>query len=127
MTRYRNVLAFLAAAGLTVAPQLAKADMGKAPVGPNGVIVSFEGGYLYQPGPDVIGQGTSAVPVVTGDEIVRDVTVSPDDGYFLGGFIGFDAGVPYLLGLHRVEFAFLYGETGGFLLAARFLPTATLR
>src|SRR5262245_25118454 len=110
MTRYRNVLAFVAAAGLSAAPQLAMADMGKAPA-TNGVIVSFEGGYLYQSGPYVIGHGTSEDPVVTGDEIVRNVTVSPDDGYFLGGFVGFDTGTPYLLGLHRVEFAFLYGET----------------
>ena len=110
MMRHRITFAFLAAAGLATAAGLAHADMGRAPV-PQGIILSFEGGYLYQAGPDVTGHGTSPVPIVTLDEPVTDVLVSPENGYFLGGFIGFDAGTPYFLGLHRVELAFLYGET----------------
>jgi hypothetical protein len=98
-------IAIIAAAGLTVFSQSLLADMGKAPVGPNGLYLSFEGGYLRQDGPEVTGHG---IETSGGDE--RDVLVSPDDGFFVGGLIGFDTGAPYLDKFHRLEFYLLYGN-----------------
>ena len=87
--------------------------MGRTP-SVQGIVVSFEGGYLYQAGPDVTGYGTStsAIPIpLTGNEVVRDVLVSPEDGYFIGGSVGFTTGAPYLFGFfHRIEVSGLYGE-----------------
>jgi hypothetical protein len=95
----------IAAAGLGVLTQASRADMGKAPVGPNGLYLSFEGGYLHQDGPDVTGHGI----VVTGGGPEQDVLVSPKDGFFAGGLIGFDTGAPYLAEFHRFEVYLLYG------------------
>lgn len=110
MTRYRNALASIAAAGLSAVPHVAMADMGKAPA-TQGVIVSFEGGYLYQPGSDVIGHGTSDVAGPTAGDPITNILVSPEDGYFLGGFVGFNTGAPFIFGFHRIELSLLYGET----------------
>lgn len=114
MSRQRTALAFIVAAGLSIGPEVASADMGKAPA-TQGIILSFEGGYLYQDGPDVTGHGTSPSLIPNppvGDEAVTDVTVAPEDGYFLGGSIGVDTGSPYLFGFfRRIELYGLYGET----------------
>ncbi len=106
MTGRRVRFAMIAASGLIAFSQAPLADMGKAPVGPNGRYLSFEGGYLHQDGPDVTGHGI----VVTGGGAERDVLVSPDDGFFAGGTVGFDTGTPYLDKFHRVEFFLLYGK-----------------
>lgn len=111
MTRQLRGLAIITAAGLSVASQTALADMGTGPVGAPGVILSFEGGFLHQDGPGITGFGTSDVVVTGPGDPVHDVKVSPEDGYFLGGFIGYDAKRPFLFGFHRVELGLLYGET----------------
>lgn len=85
----------------------AVADMGKPPVDGKGTYFSIEGGYLYQDQDGVIGHGisTSAAPAV-----VHDVIVSPDDGWFIGGMIGFSSDAPVIDGLHfkRIEAYALY-------------------
>jgi hypothetical protein len=110
MTRCRLAVAVLATAGLLAVSQAARADMGKSPAAPNGVVLSFEGGYLYQDGPDVNGHGVSDVVVTSVGDPVTDVFVSPQDGYFFGGLVGFDTGKPFIFGFHRVEIQGLYGE-----------------
>lgn len=110
MTSHRLALALATAAGLSTAPHSAFADMGKAPA-PQGIIVSFEGGYLFQDGPAVNGHGVSPVTTPAPGDPVKDIFVSPEDGYFVGGFVGFNAAAPFLFGFHRVELSGLYGET----------------
>lgn len=107
MTAWRVARAIIAAAGLFVFPQASQADMGKAPVGPKGTYIGIEGGFLFQDGPGVTGHGI----VLTPGGPTHDVTVSPEDGFFVGGLIGYDNGTPYIFGFHRVEFYLLYGET----------------
>jgi hypothetical protein len=111
MARRRMAVAVLATAGLLGAAQAVRADMGKSPAAPNGVVLSFEGGYLYQDGPAVNGHGVSDVLVTAVGDPVTDVFVSPEDGYFFGGLIGFDTGKPFIFGFHRIELHGLYGET----------------
>jgi len=94
-----------AAAGLFAVSQAAYADMGKAPAGTQGVYLSFEGGYLHQDGTAVTGHGIVLTP--GGSE--QDVLVSPEDGGFAGGQIGFATGQPFLFGLSRVEVYVLFG------------------
>jgi hypothetical protein len=106
MTLRRVALAIIAAAGLSMAPQASQADMGKAPVGPNGFYIGFEGGFLHQDGADINGHGI----VFTPGGPVSDVKVSPDNGYFVGGLIGYENGTPFLFGFHRVELYGLFGE-----------------
>ncbi|WP_295559317.1 hypothetical protein [uncultured Hyphomicrobium sp.] len=114
MTRQRSALACIAVAGVLIAPQAANADMGKAPA-TQGIIVSIEGGYLHQSGPDIVGFGTSPSLItlpLAGNEVITDKTLSPEDGYFIGGSIGVDTGAPYLFNFfHRIELYGLYGET----------------
>ena len=85
--------------------QVARADIGLSPVAPQGTYVSFEGGYLFQDGPDVIGHGIKATSFT-------NVLVSPDDGWFAGGMIGFASAQRYLppLPFSRTEIYFSYGE-----------------
>lgn len=111
MTTFRGAIAIIAAAGLWALPGTARADMGQSPAGPQGVVLSFEGGYLYQDGLAVNGHGVSDVIVTGPSDPVTDVFVSPEDGYFVGGLVGFDNGTPFLFGFHRVELGLLYGET----------------
>lgn len=106
MTGRRVAFAVVAAAGLAAGSHTAKADMGTAPVGPPGIYISFEGGYLYHDADGVIGHGIVLAP--GGDP--QDIFVSADDGYFFGGLIGFENGTPFLFGFHRVELYFLYGN-----------------
>ena len=102
--RMRRAMLF-ALIATAVAPALpAAADIGKSPAGAKGTVVSFEGGYLYQDAPSVNGYGVTTTP----GGPIRDVTVSPDDGYFLGGLIGYDNGTPFVGGFHRIEFYLLY-------------------
>jgi len=110
MTIRRVGSAIIAAAGLSLIPQASHADMGKAPGGP-GIILSFEGGYLYQDGSDIVGHGTSPVINTPPGSPFSNVLVSPQDGYFVGGHIGYENGTPFLFGFHRAELSFLYGET----------------
>ncbi|HEX2840439.1 hypothetical protein [Hyphomicrobium sp.] len=105
MTKWRVALVMLAA-GLFAFPASSWADMGKAPVGAKGYILGFEGGYLFQDGPEVTGHGI----VLSPGGSTHDVKVSPEDGYFVGGMVGYDNGTPYLFGFHRVELFLLYGE-----------------
>ncbi len=93
--------------GLISAGTLAHADMGLAPVGPDGIYVSVEGGYLHQEGPDVIGHGTNATAAS-----FANVLVSPDDGWFVGGMIGFASAQRYLppLPFHRTEIYVTYSD-----------------
>lgn len=112
MTGFSSRVAVLAVAGLFGTGQVAYADMGKSPAAPNGVVLSFEGGYLYQDGPAVTGHGVSDFVVLPPPGIpVTDISVSPEDGYFFAGLIGFDTGRPFIFGFHRVELHGLYGET----------------
>lgn len=111
MTTFRAATAIIAAAGLSLFPQASHADMGKSPAGPQGIVLSFEGGYLYQDGPSVTGHGISNVVVTGPGDPVTDILVSPDSGYFVGGLIGYDAGKPFIFGFHRVELNLLYGRT----------------
>ncbi|WP_156827297.1 hypothetical protein [Hyphomicrobium zavarzinii] len=106
MTRGRVAVAIVAAAGLSAISQPSHADMGKAPVGPNGYTLSFDGGYLHQDGPDVTGHGI----VVTSGGPEQDTFVSPNDGYFVGGQIGYENGTPYLFDFNRFEVYLLYGN-----------------
>ncbi|MGE3228031.1 MAG: hypothetical protein AB7J30_01145 [Hyphomicrobium sp.] len=108
MTRHR--LAWLmATAGLAIAPHAARADMGKAPT--PGIIVSIEGGFLYQDTSAIIGHGVSDVIVNDPSDPVTDVLVSAEDGYFVAGNAGFNSTAPLLFGFHRIEGYLLYGET----------------
>lgn len=112
MTGRRAALAVIAAAGVAALSNSATADMGKSPAGPGGYVLSFEGGFLHHDGLGVTGHGISDVlidPDLGGP--VTDVTVEPEDGYFLAGLIGYDNGTPFLFGFHRVELSFLYGDT----------------
>lgn len=83
------------------------ADMGKAPVN-EGAYASIEGGFLYQDGGDVIGHGISPVAGTT-----IDILVSPDNGWFAGGMIGFANRDAFIAGLpfRRFEIYGLFGRT----------------
>ena len=87
--------------------QVARADMGLSPVAPQGTYVSFEGGYLFQDGPDVIGHGINATATS-----FANVLVSPQDGWFAGGMIGFASAQRYLppLPFSRTEIYLFYGN-----------------
>lgn len=104
MIRRAAIFSFIAVAVAQAAPALA--DMGKSPAGPKGTVVSFEGGYLYQDAPSVTGYGVSA----TAGGPIKDITVSPDDGFFLGGLVGYDNGTPFVGGFHRFEVYLLFGS-----------------
>lgn len=107
MTSRRVLIAMIASAGLGVCPHGSHADMGKAPVGAGDSYLSIEGGYLHQDGPDITGHGI----VVTSGGPEQDVLVSPDDGFFAGGLIGFENGTPLVASFHRVELFLQYGRT----------------
>jgi hypothetical protein len=102
MTCRRVVLA-IAAAGIAAFAGPAAAGMGTAPPG---TYISFEGGYLYQDAPDVTGHGI----VTTAGGPIQDTFVSPNDGYFAGGLIGFNTGAPFLAGFTRFEVFLLFGS-----------------
>jgi hypothetical protein len=106
MTSRRVLTAMITTAGLAVFSHASQADMGKAPVGPGGSYVSIEGGYLYQDGPEVNGHGI----VATAGGPEQDVKVSPDDGFFAGGLVGYETGTPFLAGFHRVELFLQFGR-----------------
>jgi hypothetical protein len=97
----RRVVIAIATAGFAAAAGPVAADMGTAPPG---TYLSFEGGYLYQDGSDVTGHGI--VPTAGGP--VLDTSVSPSDGYFVGGLIGINTGAPFLAGFTRVESYILF-------------------
>jgi hypothetical protein len=84
----------------------AAADMGRAPVGPPGTYVSLEGGYLLQDIDDITGHGI----VSTSGGPISDVGVSPDDGWFAGGTIGYN-GSSLFGPMERGELYLLYGST----------------
>ena len=86
----------------------ALADMGRAPVSLQGTYVSFEGGYLLHDADGVLGYGRSTVAGVT-----QDIEVSPRDGWFVGGTVGFVNQGPLIAGLPftRTELYGLYGRT----------------
>jgi hypothetical protein len=111
MTTFRAAMAIIVATGVCLSPQASRADMGKSPAGPQGIVLSFEGGYLHQDGPSVTGHGVSNVVVAAPGDPVTDILVSPDSGYFVGGLVGFDTGKPYLFGFHRIELNLLFGRT----------------
>jgi hypothetical protein len=83
------------------------ADMGKPPVS-QGTYVSGEGGYLRQDLEGVNGHGVR--PLGAG---VGDIIVSPEDGWFAGGMIGFSNGLPLVSGVpfNRIEAYLLFGRT----------------
>lgn len=105
MKYIRVVLAGLAVTILTAHSALA--DMGKAPVN-EGTYGSIEGGFLHQNADDIIGYGTGLPPGT-----IVDVTVDPDNGWFIGGMIGFAGTSPFIAGLPftRIELYGLYGRT----------------
>lgn len=106
MSRLDLARIVLAVAASTAGPTIALADMGTAPAGHKGVYVSGEGGYFYQDGGDVNGYGASSSA-----GSVSDVHVSADDGWFAGGFIGYENGSPLFspLPFTRVEGYFWFG------------------
>jgi hypothetical protein len=69
------------------------ADMGRAPT-ERGTYISGEGGYMLSEESDVSGYGIS-----TSGLNFRNVFVSPEDGWFAGGMIGFAAPGPMIEGL----------------------------
>jgi hypothetical protein len=82
------------------------ADMGRAPT-ERGTYISGEGGYLLFDEEDVSGYGISA-----SDLNFRDVFVSPKDGWFAGGMVGFAAPGPMIEGLWftRIEAYAFFAE-----------------
>ncbi len=105
--RYNFIRILASSVILTAGASAALADMGQAPVG-QGTYGSIEGGFLHQDGDDIIGYGTGLPPGT-----VLDVTVSPDNGWFIGGMIGFAGTSPFIAGLPftRMELYGLYGRT----------------
>ena len=83
MNNRKLAVAAFASALLACAPAFAFGDMGKAPT-VQGTYVSGEGGYLLLDDRDISGFGLADVP-----GRFRDVTVSPDQGWFAGGAIGY--------------------------------------
>lgn len=81
------------------------ADMGRAPVA-SGTYGSIEGGYLHHDGDGLIGHGVNSAPGV-----IIDTEVSPGNGWFAGGMIGFASRDAFVAGLpfHRME---IYGQFG---------------
>ncbi len=111
MTTFRAATAMLAVAGVSSFSQASLADMGTSPAGPQGTVLSFEGGYLHQDGPSITGHGIASAPVLAPGDPVTDIHVSPESGYFFGGLIGYDNGKPYIFGFHRVELNLMFGRT----------------
>jgi hypothetical protein len=111
MTTFRAATAMLAVAGVSLFSQASLADMGTSPAGPQGTVLSFEGGYLHQDGPSITGHGIASAPVLAPGDPVTDIHVSPESGYFFGGLIGYDNGKPYIFGFHRVELNLMFGRT----------------
>lgn len=107
MQNFRIALAIVATAVLAMLPEPSRADMGLAPVGPNGVYVSFEGGYLYQDGNKVDGFGAVSTPGGPTNEVYGD----PKNGFFVGGLIGYEHGTPFLFSFHRAELYVMFGRT----------------
>ena len=64
-------------------PDAARAEMGKAPSGSNGIYASIFGGYIHSDGPDTLGH-----TVVPGTNVFFAV----DDGGFVGGSLGYVIG-----------------------------------
>ena len=71
----------------------AVADMGRPPT-ENGTYVSGEGGYTLFSDNDVSGYGIS-----TSELNFRNIFVSPEDGWFAGGMLGFASPAPMIDGL----------------------------
>lgn len=107
-TKRLHLPGHVVAALLSMPAGTALADMGTAPVGPEGFYGSIEGGYLFQSGDGTIGHGLS-----TTAGVVQDVIVDPGSGWFAGGMVGFANRDAYISGLpfHRVEFYGFHGET----------------
>src|SRR4029077_3486346 len=80
--------------GMTVAGPAA--EMGRAPV-VEGSYGTLEGGYLFQQRRDVDAYGVSP----SGDRFY-DAFVSPGDGWFAGGSIGFVRAQPFFLGFNNI-------------------------
>jgi len=74
-------------------------DMGKAPT-VQGTYVSMEGGFLLLNDDEIFGFGKS-----NSETNFRNILVSPDDGYFAGGMIGYASTEPLIPGLwfKRIE------------------------
>ncbi|MEQ1717487.1 MAG: hypothetical protein ABL907_16165 [Hyphomicrobium sp.] len=91
---------------LSASPVLA--DMGRNPVGSSGTTVSVDGGYLLQDGGSVTGHG-----IATPAGNVQDVELTPRDGYFIGGMLGFADRNALISGtvFNRIEVYGLYGST----------------
>jgi hypothetical protein len=85
MNHRKFALAAFGAALLAGGPAFAFGDMGKAPT-VQGTYVSGEGGYLLLDDRDVAGFGLSRSFTNLN---FRDVFVSPDNGWFAGGAIGY--------------------------------------
>ncbi|MEQ1578413.1 MAG: hypothetical protein ABL894_12250 [Hyphomicrobium sp.] len=90
---------------ISLLPLPAAADMGLAPARPGDIYVSGEGGYLHQDGGDVNVYGTSPAPGT-----VFDTNLSPANGWFAGGMIGWEKGSRLIsfLPFTRVE-GYAYG------------------
>ena len=103
----KNFLSIFCAVCIAGLGSTARADMGLAPVTLEGTYVSFEGGYLFHDGPDVIGHGINPTPAS-----FANVLVSPDNGWFAGALIGFASAQRYLppLPFSRTEIYFNYSE-----------------
>ncbi len=108
MTQSRHFTRMAAAAMFAMVSVPALADMGLEPAGAKQSYGSIEGGYLYQDSQDILGYGIAVAP---GN--VSDVKVSPDDGWFIGGMIGYENGTALVSGLPftRIELYLLYGQT----------------
>lgn len=85
-------------------PAFAFGDMGRAPTD-QGWYVSGEGGFLWLDDTNIaaFGFGPAGGPL-------RDAFLSPEDGWFAGGMIGYADQQPIIFGFKRIEGYFLYGE-----------------
>jgi len=106
MNNRKLAVVALGSALLASGPAAAFGDMGKAPV-VQGTYVSAEGGYLLLSDNDIAGFGISASGLN-----FKNIFVSPGDGAFVGGMIGYASTEPLIPGLwfKRIEGYALFGN-----------------
>jgi hypothetical protein len=99
MSKLKRAIAVLGCTLFACGPAAAFGDMGKAPV-VQGTYVSAEGGYFLLGDQNIAGFGLSA----SGTNF-KNIFVSPEDGGFVGGMIGYASTEPLIPGLwfKRIE------------------------
>lgn len=104
MRGFKFAVAAFAGALLFGGPALAFGDMGRSPVA-QGNILSGEGGFFLWDQDDISGYGVSNNGIN-----FKDISVSPEDGWFAGGMIGHASTEPIIPGLWftRIEGYGLY-------------------